>query len=65
MVLASQIFNYGKNRGILAVMEIRRIESMRSQRGFTLVEILIVIFIIVTVTAIAIPQFQRMAVNGT
>jgi len=37
---------------------------MRSQRGFTLVEILIVIFIIVTVTAIAIPQFQRMAVNG-
>jgi prepilin-type N-terminal cleavage/methylation domain-containing protein len=37
---------------------------MRSQRGFTLIEALIVIFIIVTVTAIAIPQFQRMAVNG-
>ena len=37
---------------------------MRSQRGFTLIETLIVIFIIVIVTAIAIPQFQRMAVNG-
>ncbi len=37
---------------------------MRRQKGFTLIESLIVIFIIITVAAIAIPQFQKMAVNG-
>ena len=35
-----------------------------TQKGFTLVEAIIVIFIISIVTAIAIPQFQKMATNA-
>ena len=35
-----------------------------TQKGFTLVEAIIVIFIIGIVTAIAIPQFQKMATNA-
>jgi len=37
---------------------------MRSQKGFTLLECVIVITLIVIVAAIAAPQFQKMAVNG-
>jgi len=35
-----------------------------TQKGFTLVEAIIAIFIIGIVTAIAIPQFQKMATNA-
>jgi prepilin-type N-terminal cleavage/methylation domain-containing protein len=35
-----------------------------TQKGFTLVEAVIVILILCIVTAMAIPGFQRMAVNG-
>ncbi len=37
---------------------------MRSQKGFTLPEALIVIALIAIVAAIGIPRFQKMAVNG-
>ena len=37
---------------------------MKSLKGFTLVECLIVIFIIIVVAAIAVPGFRKMAVNG-
>jgi len=37
---------------------------MRSQKGFTLLEAVIVIALIIIVAAIAAPQFQKMAVNG-
>jgi Tfp pilus assembly protein FimT len=41
-----------------------RKKSMKSQKGFTLMEALITISIIIIVTTIAVPQFQRMARNG-
>ena len=43
----------------------RRKKGIRSAReGFTLVESLIVIGIVIIVAAIAIPEFRKMAVNG-
>jgi len=41
-----------------------RRETAGAQKGFTLVELLIVILILIVGTALAIPQFQRMAVNA-
>ncbi len=38
--------------------------SLRSQEGFTLIECVIVISIISIVIAIAIPSFQKYAING-
>ncbi len=38
--------------------------SMNNRKGFTLVEAMIVICIMAVVAAIAIPQFQKMAING-
>ena len=35
-----------------------------TQKGFTLVEAILVLFIIIIVAAIAIPQFQKMAINA-
>lgn len=37
---------------------------MRSQKGFTLLEAVIVIALIAIVASIAVPQFQKMAING-
>jgi len=37
---------------------------MRTQKGMTLIETLIVFCIIAIVAAIAIPQFRKMAING-
>jgi Tfp pilus assembly protein FimT len=43
----------------------KRKKGTRSARaGFTLVETIIVIVIIIVVTAIAVPAFQKMAING-
>jgi prepilin-type N-terminal cleavage/methylation domain-containing protein len=41
-----------------------RKRSMKNQKGFTLMEALITISIIIIVSTIAVPQFQRMARNG-
>ena len=39
-------------------------KSMNSQKGFTMIEGVIVIIVIGIVAAIAVPQFQKMAKNG-
>lgn len=50
---------------LLAMVERRsRRETADAQKGFTLVECVIVIFILIVGTALAIPQFQRIAVNA-
>jgi len=41
-----------------------RKRSMNNHKGFTLVEAVIVICIIVIVASIAVPRFQKMAING-
>jgi prepilin-type N-terminal cleavage/methylation domain-containing protein len=40
-------------------------ENTSGRKGFTLVEAIIVILILSVVTAIAIPEFSKMAVNGS
>ncbi len=42
----------------------RKKGSTNSQKGFTLVEGVIAIFILIIMTALAIPSFQRFAANG-
>ena len=37
---------------------------MKAQKGFTLIEMVIVICILAVVAAVAIPQFRKMAING-
>jgi len=54
-----------KNIPYILTMIRKRIKETRSARaGFTLVETIIVIVIIIVVTAVAIPSFQKMAING-
>jgi len=42
----------------------RKKENVKHQRGFTILELVTVLAIIFIVTAIAIPGFQKMAING-
>jgi Tfp pilus assembly protein FimT len=42
----------------------RKKGSTNNQKGFTLVEGVIAVFILIIVTALAIPSFQRYATNG-
>jgi type IV fimbrial biogenesis protein FimT len=46
------------------IENVREKGNKNHQKGFTLVEAVIVILILIIVAAIAVPQFRKMAING-
>lgn len=55
---------YGRGRVVLAEVDVDALAQPRRDRGFTLIELLIVVLIIATLAAIAIPAFGRQQVKA-